>query len=191
MSLTAVSEVPVCPDKMSVIQFNVGNHSSLIIDALKDDQVVLIKRVPENQIDTMIFGVAAGLGLQTGLELQSGFAEMYGHRKKLSKYYMTVNRRADYQCTLPHSEGSSFQNIQLVSFYCYENSTDGGETTLFNTDDSKPQVWDRIRERATRAKISDENRLTPAQIAEARMRYQINLPQDLLMDEDEVLKREH
>lgn len=181
-------DVTETPEKLTEFVFDENGDTYSVADALRNDDVVLFRNVPNTHIDALIEKVAEQFDLSAGLELQAGFAEMYGHRQKLSKYYMTVNRRSDYQCTQPHSEGSSFQKIQLVSFYCYENSTDGGVTTLFNTDNNKEYVWESIRERVTRGKLNDQHELTPALVAEARMRYQIDLPRDLLCGQDIVLK---
>ena len=68
-----------------------------------------------------MYKVSKEFGLQDTLELQAGFGESTGLRERIGKYYMTVTDRKDYSIAPPHSEGGSFANIQLASFYCYEN----------------------------------------------------------------------
>lgn len=159
----------------------------VVSSLLGQDKVVLVKGVEDAAADQLIKDIAWELDLLSGLELHAGFAEIYGHRKKMSDYFMTVNKRHDYQCTLPHSEGSSFQNIQMVSFFCRENTTDGGETILFNLNTDNQQAWSSLRERSLKAKLTDLE-LTEAQKAEVKMRYQVKIPEDLLSDDDQILK---
>src|SRR5690606_9521241 len=105
-----------------------------IAKALSEDKVVLIQDVNADDADGLMHSVATHLGLTESLEVQSCFASSLGHRENVSRYYMSVNKRKDYEFVPPHSEGSSFTNIQLASRY--ENNTDGGETILMNVDQS-------------------------------------------------------
>ena len=117
--------------------------------ALRSDRVVLVRNALEGEADQIMADVAADLGLITGLEGQAAFAAIQGHRKNVSKYFMTVNRRKQFAIVLPHSEGTRFQGIQLASLYCYENTTDGGVTMLVNYDQTSA-AWRSMRELITR-----------------------------------------
>src|SRR6266511_702770 len=131
--------------------------------------------------------IASRLEMEVALELQSGFAGLYGRRHNISRYFMSVNARTDYQFVTAHSEGTSFAGMQLSSFFCYENSTDGGETILMNIDVSG-SGWKLIRERVLRAKLG-ARRLTKQEIMQARL-YQLSLPDDILSDDDIVLNEQ-
>lgn len=157
-----------------------------IVDCLARDLVVLVRGASADDADRITAGVAATLGLSESLELQAGLASM-GNRVRVGRYFMTVNRRADYQIVTPHSEGSSFVAMQLAAFYCYENSTDGGETILMNVDGEAP-AWQRLRERVRRGKTS--RTLTRGDAARARWMYQLDLPADALQEDDIVLGEE-
>lgn len=157
----------------------------LIVKSLRQDHVVLVQKVEAEQADRVMYEVAEKLALHDGLELQAGFAGLFGHRHKVGKYFMSVNERTDYQFVTPHSEGNSFTGMQLASFFCYENSTDGGETILMNVDDSG-SGWKSVREEVKRGKL-DNRRLAQHEIVRARGLYQINLPADILRTDDQIL----
>jgi hypothetical protein len=124
-------------------------------------------------------------GLEEALELQAGFAGHEGHRHAIGRFFMSVNRRDEYHFIPPHSEGDPFIGMQLAAFYCYENSTDGGETILMNVDQSSA-AWPRLKERRTKARVRSGG-LSPQQVQQARVMYRLNLPADTLEDGDEVL----
>lgn len=161
-----------------------GPDVESIVTALGQDQVVLIPGVAPEQADDLMFRVAERAGLAEGLKLQAGFADLHGHRSRIGKYFMTVNKRRDYQFVGPHSEGSSFAGMQLAAFLCYRNTTDGGETILLNADDSSP-AWSSLRERVRRGRAS--RTLAPHEIARVRGMYQLRLPADMLQDDDQVI----
>lgn len=169
----------------SAVKNEIANE---IIKNLKQDDVVLVQNVEPDQADALIFAVAEKLGLSDSLAIQSAFASSKGHRKNIGKYYMSVNERSDYQFVTPHSEGSSFINMQLASFYCYENSTDGGETILMNIDESFRE-WDSLREVVRRGK---SNRvLTPSDIRKIKMVARLNMPEDTIGEFDEIMHQYH
>src|SRR5262249_26878908 len=114
--------------------------------SLQEDLVVLIRNVEADRADTVMRDVADGFGLGETLELQAGLAGLKGHRHNIGKYFMSVTQRSDYQFVCPHSEGNSFGNMQLASFFCYENSTDGGESILMNVDESST-LWPSLLEK--------------------------------------------
>ena len=163
-----------------------GNDIELIIKALKKDQVVLIKDIEPEQADTLMSSISAKFGLSKSLELQAAFASSLGHRKNIGKYYMSVNERSDYQFVTPHSEGSSFVNIQLASFYCHENSTDGGETILFNIDPDCG-IWGGLREQVKRGK--SKTPLSPGDIRKIKAVARLRMPEDTLKVDDEILEQ--
>jgi len=131
--------------------------------------------------------VAGKLGLGDALELQAGLAGFIGHRHNIGKYFMSVNERSDYQFVTPHSEGSSFVGMQLASFYCYENNTDGGDTILINVDDCG-KGWSFIRERVVRGRLDKGKELAKHEILRAKGLYQLNLPNDVLREDDQILE---
>jgi hypothetical protein len=175
-------------DRLQIVDAEAGVFDPQLLERwLKQDCVVLLRRVKQEHIDDIVAGIADRFDLRSGLELQASFAAIKNHRKNISRYYMSVNARKDYQCILPHCEGRSFTNLQLVSFFCYENTTDGGQTVLFNIDEAS-QVWGSLREQVKRGRST--RRLTEGEIARARMKYHLHLPEDHLQEGDRVL-REH
>lgn len=174
------------PSRLEAIQLAPsGEGFDKIVDILRRDRVALVKNVAPAQADEVIQGVANRLALADKLELQAGFASIAGHRSNSGRFFMTVNERSDYQFISPHSEGTSFMGMQLASFYCYENTTDGGESILMNVNGTAP-VWSRLRESSWRARVTRQ--LTRQELARARVQYQIRLPDDLLKPEDQVFK---
>jgi hypothetical protein len=160
--------------------------TELILQMLKRDMVVLLQYVSPDQADRIIHNIASRLDLSNSLTTQAGFAAIMGHRQGVGKYFMTVNERDRYHFITPHSEGNSFHDMQLASFYCFENSTDGGETILMNVDDES-ECWPRLREMASRAKIGLRS-LSRSEIVRARALYGLNLPADVVAVDDEVLR---
>ncbi|MCU6502445.1 TauD/TfdA family dioxygenase [Rugamonas sp. A1-17] len=155
-----------------------------VLQALKKDHVALVRGLSAEAASELLLAVAQKCGLEDGLDLQTAFASSLGHRENVGRYYMTVNKRSDYQFVCPHSEGNSFSNFQLASFYCYENSTDGGETILFHTNQAA-SAWQTARERVNRAKVNGV--LTPGQIRQMRASLRLNMPDDALAPDDEIL----
>jgi hypothetical protein len=166
----------------SQVQCNFDN----IIEALKEDSVVLVKNIEADQADYIMHKVASRFGLGDNLELQAGVAAVYGHRQNVGRYFMTVNERGPYQFIPPHSEGNSFINMQIASFYCYENSTDGGESILLNVDDSS-SMWELLKDHAHRGRLASRP-LAAHEVSMIRMLYQLNFPADILRDDDQVLE---
>lgn len=119
--------------------------------------------------------------------MQSAFASSLGHRENVGQYYMSVNKRGDYQFVAPHSEGTSFINMQLASFYCYENNTDGGETVLMNVDQEARGIWDSLRENVRRGKAT--RALTTSEIRQIKIMARLSMPGDALKEEDEIISR--
>ncbi len=164
-------------------------HSSdinLIIESLKRDQVILVQNIDSDSADNLMLAIAAQLGLSESLKMQALFASSLGHRKNSGRYYMSVNKRSDYQFIPPHSEGSHFTNMQLASFYCHENSTDGGETILMNVNQSSP-VWQSLRERVNRGKAN--RALTLAETNQIKVMLKLQMPEDTLKEDDEILSQ--
>ncbi|MDP9050378.1 MAG: TauD/TfdA family dioxygenase [Acidobacteriota bacterium] len=179
--------IPEEPGRLRVVEHNEGEiELDLLLQSLREDLVVLIRNVSPEQADRFMYDVADRFRLSDSLKLQAGFAGFAGHRHNIGKYFMSVNKREDYQFVPPHSEGSSFIGMQLASFFCYENSTDGGETILMNTDDSS-EAWQSLREKARRGRIGPKP-LTQQEILRARGLYRLNLPTDILREDDQVLE---
>lgn len=156
-----------------------------IVDLLRQDMVVLIRHLTSPDADRIAHDVANEFGLGASLELQAAFAGFHGHRQQVSQYFMSVNQREDYQFIPPHSEGSSSTGLQLASFFCHENTTDGGETILMNVDESSV-LWPSLREKIRRGKLTAPLS-NKGDILQARTRYKIDVNSNLLRDDDEVL----
>jgi hypothetical protein len=152
-----------------------------LLDWLRQDFVILVRKVAPERVGGILRSVAAGLGLVESLELQAACAEFLGHRQRVGEYWMTVNKRDNYQFIPPHSEGDSFTNMQLAAFYCIENSTDGGETILMNVDDSG-EGWQALREKVTRIAPGSKS-LTPGELKRATGMYHLHSTSALLPDE--------
>lgn len=152
-----------------------------LLDWLRQDFVILIREVPPARVDGILRSVAAGLGLLESLELQAACAEFLGHRQRVGEYQMTVNARRDYQFIPPHSEGDSFTNMQLATFYCIDNSTDGGETILMNVEDCS-EVWQVLRERVARIAPGSRS-LAPGELKRAKGLYHLHSTAGVLSDD--------
>jgi Taurine catabolism dioxygenase TauD, TfdA family len=166
----------------SQAQCNLDN----IIEALKEDNVVLVKNLEADSADYIMHKVASRFDLSDNLEMHTGFASFYGHRQNVGRYFMTVNKRDTYQFITPHSEGNSFINVQIASFYCYENSTDGGESILLNVDDSS-SMWELLRESVRRYRLASRP-LAAHEVLRIRALYHLNFPADILRDDDQILE---
>lgn len=155
-------------------------------DALRRDDVVLVRDIEPEAADSLIAAVADQFSLRDKLELQAAFASIHGHRRNVGKYFMSVNQVADYQFISVHSEGYRNMNMQLASFYCYENTTDGGATVLLNIDD-EARAWASMKDRVTRIDTSGRN-LTAAEAQMLRMMHNIDATRDALQPDDEIVK---
>jgi hypothetical protein len=157
-----------------------------VTNALGKDQVVLVHNVDIQDAERLLAETADRFGLLRKLEVQAGFAPIQGHRERIGKYFMTVNQRSAYQFIPPHSEGTVKTDMQLAAFYCFQNSTDGGETILFNADAGSPS-WSQLFE--VTKKISLEGRkLSPTEITIAKIRFQLDIPQDCIGQYDRILR---
>jgi hypothetical protein len=156
-----------------------------VIEVLTEDGIALVPSMPPEGAGDLLHDVAAGLGLAEQLELQAGFAAFLGHRQRIGKYFMSVNQRHDYQFVPPHSEGTGFQCLQLASFYCFENGTDGGETILMNVDPDAG-AWDGLRELVVRARPM-ATPLPAGELARVRALYNLHPERDVLRDDDLTL----
>ena len=183
---TDAIDIPEHSDRMMIINLKRQPIDiELITLSLQQDKIVLLRNVEPTLADNAMHNVARGFGLADSLKLQAGFASFGGHRRNIGKYYMSVNKRTAYQFIPPHSEGNSFTDMQLASFYCYENSTDGGESILMNADSASP-VWQFLKEKVKRGRI-ESRLLTRAEVLRAKGLYQIQMPRDSLSKDDYVL----
>lgn len=160
--------------------------SEAILDALRSDKVVLVKNATPEAADQIISAVAKRLNLHDQLELQAGYAAIRGHRERMGTYFMSVNKRDQYHFVSSHSEGRHTAPFQVASFYCYENSTDGGVTILQNVDEKSP-AWEQLREASQKVDVRTR-RLSAAEAARLRAEYLIALPDGALNDEDEIVE---
>ncbi|TGX48191.1 hypothetical protein E5A73_21095 [Sphingomonas gei] len=155
------------------------------VEALRADLVILVERLTIQEAECILNQVAAALGLKDSLEIQSGFATMLGHRENISGPFMTVNKREDYQFISAHSEGNRAAGMQFASFYCIENSTDGGDTILFHVDNHR-DGWTRLRELSRKIDVRSQQ-LTPGQASILKMRYNIASPNDMVDENDTIV----
>jgi hypothetical protein len=163
---------------------NPGRDSDRVVELLREDFIVAAKNFPPEQVDAFARDVTARLGLQDSLETQATFATSL-NRERVGKFAMTVNRRGDYQFIAPHSEGYSSINVQFALFYCFENSTDGGETIFMNVDDSSDS-WKSLRER-TRRLAPGTRRLTSDELRRATGLHGLGSP-PFVAPGDEILR---
>ena len=177
--------IPRGTDRIEFVERRAGGFDvPAIISALRSDRVILARNARQSDADQIMSAVAADLGLSVNLEMQAAFAGIHGHRQNVSRYFMTVNRREDFAFILPHSEGSRFSNIQLASFYCHQNTTDGGVSIMMNYDQDSA-AWQSTKELVTRIDPSSRP-LTAAEKAVARARFwaeELPGPHDLLVEE--------
>ncbi len=156
-----------------------------VLNYLQQDKVVLIKNVRSEDADNLVFSVANKLGLSDKLEVQAGFAAIKGHREKVNKYFMSVNKRNDYQFVAAHSEGDCQMNMQMAAFYCLENSTDGGETVLLRTNEDSA-MWGLLRETVRKYDLCGR-KLSQEEVIQARLMLGVRIPEDILKDDDQIL----
>jgi hypothetical protein len=181
-----VQTASVPEDSSSLIQHQNALDVDAVVGTLRRDLVCLLRNVDPKNADNTIEAVATELGLLEKLELQAGFAAVLGHRHNVGKYFMTVNKREESQFIPPHSEGSSRADIQMSAFFCFENTTDGGETILMQVNDASP-AWSCLRERVRRTKCAPR-KFSAHELALANSIYRVRLNLDFLRDDDEVLK---
>jgi hypothetical protein len=179
------SSIPEDQSRLFILKCdNKDNKSNIIAEALRKDKVVLVQNLHQEEVDGLMYSVAEEFNLCGSLELQAALASSLGHRENIGKYYMTVNKRYDYQFVSPHSEGSSFTNLQLASFFCDENTTDGGETILLSINPDC-NIWGELREQVRRGRSSRP--MAPAEIGQARALFRLNMPEDAIREDDEIL----
>lgn len=147
--------------------------AKLLIEPLRRDCPILVQNIAPEMADVVLRDVAEGVGLLERLQFHAEFATSLG-RRRVGKYGMSVNKRGEYQLIPPHAEGDSLINVQLASFYCLENSTDGGETILMNVDDSS-DVWNLLKEKIARIAPGSKS-LTPGELMRATGLYRLHSP---------------
>jgi hypothetical protein len=162
------------PDKLVTLEAHADGIARRVIEALRLDCVVLIRNVSPEEADATLHTVADQLGLLGSLEQQAAYAGFVGHRRRIGKYGMTVNTRDAYQFIPPHSEGNSQTKFQLASFYCFENTTNGGETILLSVDGTSA-LWDTLREETTRIR-RESRQLTAGEMRRATALYRLGSP---------------
>jgi hypothetical protein len=180
-------EIADCLERLYIFDSARDDVIQSVIATLKQDSVALIRAVTQQRADALMFDIAQRLGLTESLELQAGFAEFMGHRHRIGKYFMSVNKRHDYDFITPHCEGTSLSGMQLAAFLCTENTTDGGETILLHVAESSP-CWSTLREKAVRGKLTREP-LTAGEINRARALHKLRWPTDMLRTHDEILQQ--
>ena len=176
--------IPEDQSRLAIIAADSDNRASSIVESLQRDQIVMVQHLGPDEADNLMHSIADKLGIADSLKLQAAFASVLGHRENIGRYYMSVNKRSEYQFVAPHSEGNSFTNMQLSSFYCYENTTDGGATILMNIDESCT-IWQGLREHLKRGRANRP--LTAGEIRKIKVAFRLNMPEDTLKDDDEIL----
>ena len=156
------------------------------IDALRQDRILHYRNLSADDARLTITALCEQLDLSDSLKVQSGFAAFLGHRQTVDTVFMTVNNRLEQQIFPPHSEGNSSVGMQIAALYCSGNTTDGGETVLFNVNDDGPG-WPRLKEFRVKAKRVHE--CSRGQGMMARMRYGVDVEQDILTGEDRDMGR--
>ena len=184
-TIASVEKIDFSPGKLSVLPLAaVLGDAGAAINELRRDQVVLVKGASQSDADSLLLKIATGLGLRERLELQAGMAAHQDHRRRVGQFFMTVNARKDYQFISSHSEGASAANIQLASFFCAQNSTDGGETILLNVDGAAG-VWGQLREKVVR--IDPASHLTLAGLSRAKVEHRLDGANALPKNDDVII----
>src|SRR5262245_21962958 len=83
--------------RLAIIKADSDNGVSSIVEALQKDQVVLVQNLGPDAADHLMHSVADQLGIADSLKLQAAFASVLGHRENIGRYYMSVNKRSEYQ----------------------------------------------------------------------------------------------
>lgn len=112
---------------------------------LQEDGVAVVRDLHPSMVDDIVSGIAGQFDLTSELEMQAAYASVLGHREAVSRYFMTVNRRANYHFIKPHCEGTHLTGMQMAAFFCQENTTDGGETVLLHANQESCS-WEGLRE---------------------------------------------
>jgi hypothetical protein len=144
-----------------------------VIIALASDAVAKVSGLGIEDADHVMGQVAAQLNLLDNLKLQASFADLLDHRRRVGDFFMTVNSRAQYEIISPHSEGTRAVGMQLASFYCVQNTTNGGETTLFNVDNFG-SGWASAKELQRRGRPLGP--VFPRQMMEAGLKHKVRPP---------------
>lgn len=177
-------QVPPVPEKLIELKWQEELASANeIVDALRQDKVIKISDINTQAADKLVYCIAQSFSLEDKLELQAGFAASKGHRQNVGQFFMTVNKRDDYQFISPHSEGGSYTAMELASFYCEQNDTDGGETLLLNVNQDSA-LWSQLKERKTKAICTRE--LGPADAAKLKKMFQVEASDKVTLD-DEII----
>jgi hypothetical protein len=170
-----------------LVAVNVGDaRCDAIARLISTNKVVLIHGVSPVDADKLMHGIATEFGLTSELEIQAGFAGLHGHRNNIGKYFMSVNNRADFAFIPPHSEGGSRMNMQLASFYCFENTTDGGETVLWGVG-ADDNAWTMMKEHKFKIR-TNRNDLSRAEVAMLKMMYEIDVSTDFIHSDDQIVQ---
>jgi hypothetical protein len=169
-----------------------GFDINAAIDALRGDQVVLVRNVSINDADDIVYKIAEQFDLLKTLEVEANFSYSLDQRRqikrrsKISKYFVSVGQIGDYQFHTPHSEGSSITNIQLSCFFCFENSTDGGDTILTNVNEASEE-WGRLREQVTKI-LPGSKPLSRGEAVRARALYRLRSSDDYVVPDDRIVQ---
>lgn len=178
--------VPEGHDRLQVARHqDLTSTTEQVMRTLRQDNVIVIQNVQPKEADEIIRNTADAFGLQDRLALQAGLASFSEHRDRIGDYFMTVNKRDHYMFIPPHSEGTSFIGMQLASFFCDQNDTDGGETILWNVGASSTS-WSSLRERANRGRLGPKG-LRQHEILRARGLFRLNLPDDVVQPDDKII----
>jgi hypothetical protein len=187
LNTPAADAVPETPSRLRATRHaRVDASADFACAGLEDDAAVVLHGVGLQDADAVMLEVARRLGLDEQLEIQAGFAEFRGHRKRASRYFMTVNARGGYQFIPPHSEGTRSSAMRLAAFHCVENTTDGGASILMNVDSDGP-AWARLREVAYRGIAADPSAVGRQARMQARAVYGLESVSSALAPDDEVL----
>ncbi|MCF6442196.1 hypothetical protein L1077_22475 [Pseudoalteromonas luteoviolacea] len=180
-----IQKPKILEDKLVILHdYTLSKYLIDIVDSLKQDKAILINDVSFKDANKLMLELAKIFNLQDSLELNSNFSSTLEYRQKVGKYFMTVNKRKDYQFVAPHSEGSSKLGIQLAAFYSVDNTTDGGETVLFKTNHSSDCIKG-LKENLAKGKIL--KKLSSADLTKIKILSRLSFPEDALTDGDEVL----
>jgi len=185
----SANTIPEDEDRLFILN-NQNGHIDMeaALSALRQDKVILIQNTAPTSADRIVFSIAQAFGLDKKLEAEAGFASVSEHRKRIGKYFMSVNKRDDYQFIPAHSEGRHSTNMQLAAFYSVENTTDGGETILLNTNQYSSE-WEKLGEIVGKFDISGRT-LSPHEITQARLLFNVRIPDDLLSTQDQIISED-
>lgn len=178
--------IPLVPSSRQLNLSDPDWDLSLVAAAMEDDKIVLISSVTPERADTIVSDVAEYFGIGEKLKLQAAFAAVAGHRENVGRSFMTVNRRKEYEFITAHSEGTHSTGMQLASFYCVENSTDGGYTILYNIDENGIG-WSKLFSAKIKIDLCGMP-LSRSELINARVSFGLFLPEDTLKSDDIILE---